>query len=104
MAVSEIMARLQSVFNAEQADDLEASFQFMIEGDDDFYISIDDGSCTAALGEHEDPDITMTMDVDTLKEVVTGELDGMQAFMGGRLKAEGDVMLGTRLGQLFDLS
>ncbi|MCP4882080.1 MAG: SCP2 sterol-binding domain-containing protein, partial [Gammaproteobacteria bacterium] len=53
---------------------------------------------------HDDPDITMMMDVDTLKEVVSGELDGMQAFMGGRLKAEGDVMLGTRLGQLFDLT
>lgn len=26
----------------------------------------------------------------------------MAAFMGGRLQAEGDVMLGTRLSQLFE--
>ncbi|HCI03190.1 MAG TPA: SCP-2 family sterol carrier protein, partial [Oceanospirillaceae bacterium] len=42
-------------------------------------------------------------DVDTLKAIVSGELDGMQAFMTGRLQAEGDVMLGTQIGQLFDL-
>jgi putative sterol carrier protein len=104
MAVAEIMARLAGAFNADAADDLEATFQFMIDGDDDFYIAIADEACEASMGEHEDPDITMSMDVDTLKEVVSGELDGMQAFMTGRLRAEGDVMLGTRLGQLFDLS
>ena len=103
MAVAEIMAQLTQAFNADAADDLEATFQFMIEGDDDFYISIEDEACSAGVGEHDDPDITMIMDVDTLKEIVTGELDGMAAFMGGRLKAEGDVMLGTRLGQLFEL-
>ena len=104
MAVAEIMDRLASAFNADAADDLEATFQFKIDGDDDFYITIEDEACAASMGEHDDPDITMMMDVDTLKEVVSGDLDGMQAFMGGRLKAEGDVMLGTRLGQLFDLT
>ena len=103
MAVTEIMSRLEGAFNADAADDLEATFQFKIDGDDDFYSSIADENCTAAVGEHDDPDITMIMDVDTLKAIVSGELDGMQAFMTGRLQAEGDVMLGTQIGQLFDL-
>lgn len=103
MAVAEIMSRLADAFNADAADDLEATFQFKIEGDDDFYISIADEKCGAAVGEHDDPDITMIMDVDTLKAIVSGELDGMQAFMTGRLQAEGDVMLGTQIGQIFDL-
>ncbi len=103
MAVAEIMSRLAGAFNADAADDLEATFQFKIDGDDNFYISIADENCAAAVGEHDDPDITMIMDVDTLKAIVSGELDGMQAFMTGRLQAEGDVMLGTQIGQLFDL-
>ena len=45
----------------------------------------------------------MSMDSETLTEIVSGELDGMAAFMGGRLQAEGDVMLGTRLSQLFKM-
>ena len=104
MAVAEIMAKMQSAFVADEADGLQATFQFCIADDDDFYVSIDDASCSASLGNHDDPEITMSMDLDTLMEIVSGELDGMAAFMGGRLQAEGDVMLGTRLSQLFELS
>jgi putative sterol carrier protein len=104
MAVAEIMAKMQSAFVADEADGLQATFQFCIADDDDFYVTIDDASCAASLGNHDDPEITMSMDSDTLTEIVSGELDGMAAFMGGRLQAEGDVMLGTRLSQLFELS
>jgi len=103
MAVAQIMAQMQSAFVADEADGLQATFQFCISDDDDFYVTIDDTNCSASLGNHEDPEITMTMDADTLAEIVSGELDGMAAFMGGRLQAEGDVMLGTRLSQLFEM-
>ncbi|MDB9869287.1 SCP2 sterol-binding domain-containing protein, partial [Oceanospirillaceae bacterium] len=59
--------------------------------------------CATNIGNHEDPEITMSMDSETLKEIVSGELDGMAAFIDGRLQAEGDVMLGTRLSQLFKM-
>ena len=103
MAVAEIMTQMQSAFIAEEADGLQVTFQFCIADDEDFYITIDDANCTANLGNHEDPEITMSMDSETLTEIVSGELDGMAAFMGGRLQAEGDVMLGTRLSQLFKM-
>ncbi|MDC9719562.1 MAG: SCP2 sterol-binding domain-containing protein [Gammaproteobacteria bacterium] len=103
MAVAEIMAQMQTAFVAEEAEGLQATFQFCISDDEDFYVTIDDANCSSSLGNHEDPEITMTMDSETLSEIVSGELDGMAAFMGGRLQAEGDVMLGTRLGQLFEM-
>jgi putative sterol carrier protein len=103
MGVQDIMTKMQTAFVAEQAEDLQATFQFMITDDENFFISIDNAQCVADLGDHDDADITMSMDLDTFNEIVTGELDGMAAFMGGRLQAEGDVMLGTRLTQLFDL-
>ncbi len=103
MAVAQIMTQMQSAFVADEAEGLQATFQFCITDDEDFYITIGDGNCAANLGNHEDPEITMTMDSDTLTEIVTGELDGMAAFMGSRLQAEGDVMLGTRLSQLFKI-
>ena len=103
MAVAQIMAQMHTAFVAEEAEDLQATFQFCILDDDDFYITIDNSNCVTNLGNHEDPEITMSMDSDTLKEIVSGELDGMAAFMGGRLQAEGDVMLGTRLSQLFKM-
>ena len=103
MEVAQIMQQMQSAFIADEAEDLQATFQFCSTDDEDFYITIDEAKCAAAIGNHEDPEITMSMDAATLTEIVTGELDGMAAFMGGRLQAEGDVMLGTRLSQLFKM-
>jgi putative sterol carrier protein len=41
------------------------------------------------------------MDESTFIGVIQGEIDGMSAFMKGLLRAEGDVMLATKLGKLF---
>ena len=38
---------------------------------------------------------------ETLEGIVSGETDGMQAFMGGKLRAEGDMMLAMKLSELF---
>jgi putative sterol carrier protein len=43
------------------------------------------------------------MSTETLKGIVSGETDGMQAFMAGQLRAEGDMMLATKLGELFSI-
>jgi putative sterol carrier protein len=44
------------------------------------------------------------MNSETLEGIVSGETDGMQAFMAGQLRAEGDMMLATKLGELFTLN
>ena len=103
MTVEQIMQKMQSAFIPEEADGLNATFQFCITDDDDFFITIEDSNCEAIMGTHDDPAITMSMDAETLSEIIAGELEGMAAFMGGRLQAEGDVMLGTRLSQLFKM-
>ncbi len=45
--------------------------------------------------------MTLIMDSETLKGLTTGETDGMQAFMGGKLRVEGDMMLSMKLSELF---
>ena len=93
-----------SRFNADAAGDLDAVFQYQLEGDDAYYVTIVDGQCHLSSGEHADPSATLAMDDDTLNEILSGETDGMQAFMAGRLKVSGDMMLATRLTALFPLA
>ncbi|WP_197466178.1 SCP2 sterol-binding domain-containing protein, partial [Oleiphilus sp. HI0080] len=54
-------------------------------------------------GDHDDPSVTLIMSTETLNGIVSGETDGMQAFMAGQLRAEGDMMLATKLGELFSM-
>jgi putative sterol carrier protein len=79
MAVAQIMEQMQSAFVADEAEDLEATFQFCISDDDDFFVTIDNATCASSLGNHDDPENTMSMDSETLTEMETGEQDGMAA-------------------------
>lgn len=88
-------------FDADQADGLDAVFQFDMEEGAGYHLTIDDGACTLGEGDHDDPTVTLNMDLDTLKSVMSGELDGMAAFMQGKIRAEGDIMLATKLTEIF---
>jgi len=99
--VQRIFAKLAERFNAQSAAGLEAVFQFTLEDADSFYLDIRQQQLCADWGEHKDPDITLRLNEETLAKVVSGELDGMSAFMKGQLRAEGNLMLATRLGKLF---
>ena len=100
-AVTDIIEKMKSSFDADAAAGMENTFQFSIEDGDDFYLVIKDGTFEIATGENDDPSVTLIMSTETLVGVMTGETDGMQAFMAGQLRAEGDMMLATKLGELF---
>ncbi|UCG67276.1 MAG: SCP2 sterol-binding domain-containing protein [Deltaproteobacteria bacterium] len=52
-------------------------------------------------GSHESPNVTLTMSAETWLDIVNRELNGMQAFLSGKLKASGDIMLAQRIEKLF---
>lgn len=102
-STAELFNNIQSQFNAEASSGLDVVFQFAIEDAETYHLIVKDSACELVNGEHADPSVTLIMDEDTLKEIASGELNGMQAFMGGRLRTEGDMMLATRLSDLFSL-
>lgn len=88
-------------FDKEAADDMDAIFQFELDDAEDHYVTVADGVCELAQGEHDDATVTLSMDTETLEAVMAGELDGMEAFMQGKIRADGDIMLATKLTQIF---
>ena len=101
MTLERIVRKLPQKFNPEQAQGLSAVFQFKLTDASPFFINIDAGVCTSEYGVHEDPSLVLHMNEATLIAIISGEQDGMSAFMKGQLRAEGNVMLATRLGKLF---
>lgn len=101
--IQEIITTLSNRFNASAAGNMNAVFQFSIDNEH-YYMTIQTGTCQITKGQHEDPTVTLTMNNDTLQALVDGSTSGMQAFMMGKLKTEGDMMLATKLGPLFGLA
>ena len=51
-------------------------------------------------GANGKPDCTIALGVDDFVALMTGQLDGQQAFMQGKLKISGNMMLATKLNML----
>lgn len=101
MSAADIIQNLISKFNADAAQGLDLIFQFNIEDASNYYLVVKDGTCDVQAGDADEPNVTLIMDSETFKGIATGETDGMQAFMSGNLRAEGDMMLAMKLSELF---
>ncbi|MGO2133735.1 MAG: SCP2 sterol-binding domain-containing protein [Halomonas sp.] len=92
---------LKARFNPDAAQGMDEVFQFHFTDKGDHHLIIKDGSLDVAEGEHDDPSVSLTMSTDVLKGLMTGDINGMTAFMTGKIKATGNVMLATQLTSLF---
>ncbi|NWF91421.1 MAG: SCP2 sterol-binding domain-containing protein [Syntrophaceae bacterium] len=102
-SAKEIFATMPEVFDREAAAGLDAVIQYNIEGDEggDWYVVIRDQTCTIFEGVHESPTLSLRMSDKNWIALCKGELNPVYAFMSGKLKASGDIMLAQRLPKLF---
>ena len=75
-----------------------AIFQFIIPDQEiKFYMDLKSGNGSAGFGEKAKPDCTITLSEADLLAIADGKLDGRQAFIGGRLKIKGNMLLAQKL-------
>lgn len=95
-----LIEKMPEAFDPDAAGDTSCTIQYAISTP--MYAEIADGKCSVQEGEASDPDVTIKMEDDDLVAMLTGELDGMTAFMTGKLQVDGDIMLAQKLSSMFD--
>lgn len=105
LTVAELMEKMPGAFIPEKAQGLDAVIQFTFTGAEagDWNATIKDGKVDVARGMHPSPRMTLTADSADYVKIFTGELDGMQAFMQGKIKLAGDLNLAMKLMQMFKI-
>jgi putative sterol carrier protein len=63
------------------------------DGERRYWIRIQDGSIDMGQGEIAAPDATITQDYDTAVALAKSELNPVTAFMSGKLRISGNMML-----------
>jgi putative sterol carrier protein len=98
-SVKHYIETLPDRFVASAAKGVHAVFQFELsgEGGSTFHVSVDDGTMAVHEGPAEKPSTTIKMNSEDYIQMVNGKLSGTMAFMKGKLKVAGNVMLAQKM-------
>lgn len=103
MTVAESFEQMPRVFNSAAAAGMNKILQWNITGEEAgiWAAQIVNNECKIIIGGVEKPDITFTVSDKDWLAITEGKLDAMNAFMTGKLKIAGDMMLAMKVPNLF---
>ena len=102
-SVQQIFQGMPSRLNPSAAQGMDCVIQYDLtgEGGGQYHTRIKDGAATVSEGPHPSPNMTLTMAAQDFVDMTGGKLDGMSAFMSGKLRIGGDMGLAMKLQSLF---
>ena len=105
VTIQNIMEHMPEAFLADRAVGLNALVQLRFTGVEagDWLITIRDQKCAVEPGTAPRPQLTLTMDSKDYKDLTLGKLNGMTAYMQGKIKMSGDISLAMRFTNLFKM-
>lgn len=106
--IDALLEHMAANLRPEVAGDLDAVIHIKLwdrpgGGYDHHELVIRDGACEARMEPREEPDLTLKVRPGDLRKIVTGETGPKRLAFRNRLRAIGDIRLGMRLTELFDL-
>lgn len=106
ITIEELFKKLPGAFIPEKAGDMDAVIQFVLTGEEasDWYVVIKDSKVTVEKGMHDAPTMTLSADSQDYKDIVTGRMKPMNAFMQGKVKLQGNLNLAMKFAEIFKLS
>jgi putative sterol carrier protein len=94
-ALEQVFQGMQEYFRGDRAQGVGAVVQWDVEslqGAHTYQVKVANGALSWARGAAEPARVTFRMSLPDFLRLVAGTLDGMQAFMSGKLKLAGDMM------------
>ena len=94
-----------AAFNPAAAQGVTAVFQWDVLGENGgvWHIKVEDGKAELKKERHPAPTVAQTCGRDLFLSMVNYEINGMQAFMSGKLKMAGDMNVAQKIYELFPL-
>lgn len=105
MTITELFDALPERLNPTAAAGMTKTLQWNITGDEAgvWAFQIVNGAGQLIPGGIEKPDATFTISDKNWIAISEGKLDGMKAFMTGKIKVAGDMTLAMKMAQLFPI-
>ena len=75
-----------------------------LDGTHTYQVVVAGGTCTTGPGAGQEASVTLALSAPDFLRLISGKLNGMTAFMSGKLKLKGDMMLAQTMQGWFDHS
>jgi putative sterol carrier protein len=102
---ADIFAKTPQNLITEKAGDMKAAVAFDLSGENggQWTVKIADGACTVEEGLVDGADATISMAGSDYVDMMTGKLNPMMAFMGGKVKVSGDLNTVMKFQTMFKM-
>lgn len=102
--LGQVFTAMGDAFVPEAATGQSAIVQYDVtapDGTHSYQLKVADGKCLVQKGAGEPARVTLTLALPDFLKLIGGKLDGMQAFMSGRLRIGGDMMFAQTMQTWF---
>jgi putative sterol carrier protein len=99
----ELLRMMPLGLKSDVAQGLDVVYQFEVSGQEEFtaHLRIAEGRCAYHDGPADKADVVIKTPGQVWLDIAQGRLDGQGAFMSGKYKVEGNILLLMRLKDLF---
>ena len=104
VVLERIFATMQSMFRPERAEGQDGVVQWEVDDGNSthvYHVTMDAGTCVADAGPAVAPKATLNFTLPNFLRFMAGEMNGIQAFMTGKVRISGDVMYAQRMEGFF---
>ena len=103
LSIQDWLDKLQTHFVPEMAAGMDGEIQLQLsgEGGGDWFVTIRDNQIRYDPGVSAHPRVTLKGNASDVLKVLSRQMDGMRAYMTGKLKVSGDTGFAMRLIKLF---
>lgn len=101
-SIDEFFSEIATGIDPEKIKDMNATYQWDITGDGGgkWFAVIGGGAVEVGTGESKNPNVTITVSASDWLDIVNGNLNAQMAFVSGKVKIDGDMMLAMKLQYL----
>jgi putative sterol carrier protein len=102
-SIKDWLGELPSHFIPEKSNGTDAVIQLNLTGDQggDWYVTIQNEVVAVSPGVAANPRLTLHADGQDILNILSGKMDGMRAYMQGKLKVSGDMGLAMKMVNMF---
>lgn len=104
VVLGRIFSTMQSMFRPEQAEGQDGVVQWEVDDGGSthvYHVTTGAGKCQVSAGPADAPKATLSFTLPNFVRFMAGEMNGIQAFMTGKVRISGDVMYAQRMESFF---